>query len=383
MATDNTDKNNDKWSNWTWQQSNAIRSFDELKARFPWIERDVEKTSKYFNFQVTPYYLDLIDPNNPDDPIGRMILPTNNEIVFQPEELEDPIGDRVNSEDLHNSPMKTIVHRYEDRCLLFLTPLCSSYCRYCFRREIVSKPENMFSKDLIDAGLDYIRSHTEIKEVIFSGGDPLLVSDSKLAPILKELDAIPHLRSIRFHTRFPVFNPFRVTDELCSMLSALTKPVAMVVHVCHPNEVTAEFISATTKLIQSKVILLNQGVLLKGVNDSLPVMKELCYKLAEAHVKPYYIHYMDLAQGTSHFRIPILDAMELFKSLRGHISGYLIPQLILDIPGGYGKIPLEHSFIHTINTVDGKTEILVESPTTGKFLKYKEVLYEGTFSKKV
>lgn len=372
---DDLNKKSENWNSWTWQQQNAVRDFGKLKVLLPWVESNVEQTSQHFQFQVTPYYFQLIDRNDPNDPIAKICIPTNAEMTWQPEERPDPIGDRTKNEDMDNSPTRAIVHRYSDRCLLFLTPLCSSYCRYCFRREIVSKSENSFNTELVDKSIDYIQHTPELKEVILSGGDPLTIGDKKLISVLQRLAAIPHIRTLRIHTRFPVFNPFRVTDELANGLSALEKPMWLMVHVTHPREVTPEFKQAMKKLQRAGVGLINQGVLVKGCNDDVEILKELSYKLSDCGVLPHYMHTMDLAQGTSHFRVPLDEARAIMKQLRGHLPGHLIPNLILDIPGGYGKIPLEESFVKEINRDGKRLTLQVESThVPNKILTYEEVL---------
>jgi len=367
-------RSGERWTSWVWQQQRAIRRFDQLRALVPWLEAGAEATAAHFNLTITPYYFSLIDRTDPRDPLGRMVIPSRRELVWQPEELPDPIGDRTVNEDMNNAPARAIVHRYPDRCLLFLTPTCSSYCRYCFRREIVGKAENLFPADLVEEGIAYIRATAAIKEVILSGGDPLTVRDQRLGRALAQLDGIDHLRAIRLHSRFPVFNPFRVTDELCALFEGLRHPVWMVVHVCHPREVTPELEAALRKLRRAGVGLLNQSVLLRGVNDDVETLKELSYRLAACGVKPYYLHHLDLAQGTSHFRVPILEAMDLMKQLRGHLSGYMIPELVLDLPSGYGKIRLESSFVREVREEDGRVVLTAESPhVPGKLLRYEEV----------
>lgn len=341
----------------------------------PWLEPGVDATAAHFSLTITPYYLSLIDRTDPGDPLARMVIPSRRELDWEPEELPDPIGDRTVNEDMNNAPTPAIVHRYPDRCLLLLTPTCASYCRYCFRREIVGKSESLLPADLVQEGIAYIRATPAIKEVILSGGDPLTVQDGKLGRVLAQLDGIDHLRAIRIHSRFPVFNPFRVTDELCRVLEGLRHPIWMVVHVCHPREITPELEAAMRRLRRAGVSLLNQSVLLAGVNDDVETLKELSYRLAACGVKPYYLHYMDLAQGTSHFRVPILRAMDLMKQLRGHLSGYMIPELILDIPSGYGKIRMEHSSVREVRQEGGRVILTVESPhIPGKLLRYEEVV---------
>lgn len=335
------DKN---WSDWMWQQTHAIKDFSQLKNQLPWVENGLEATSAYFRLQITPYYLSLLDASNPEDPLAKICVPSLQELITSEQERVDPIGDRVNTDELKHSPTDAIVHRYPDRCLLLLTPLCSSYCRYCFRREIVSKAENSVSADVLEKSFEYIKNTPQLREVILSGGDPLLLSDNKLAEVLHKLDGVKHLRSVRIHTRFPIFNPFRITDEFVKMLSAFSRPMVLMLHVMHPREVTGEFKKAMAKLRKAGVVLLNQSVLIKGCNDDVETLKELSYCLADCGIVPQYLHLLDLAKGTSHFRVSIEQAQKLMQELRGRISGHLIPQLTLEIPGGYGKIPMETNY---------------------------------------
>jgi lysine 2,3-aminomutase len=358
------DKN---WSNWVWQQTHAVKDFSQLKKHVPWLEEGIEATSNYFRLQITPYYLSLLSPSDPEDALAKICIPNLQELITSENERVDPIGDRVNNEELKHSPTEAIVHRYSDRCLLLLTPLCASYCRYCFRRETVSKVENAVSQDVLEASYAYIQKTKSLREVILSGGDPLLLSDNKLAEVLQKLDAVEHLRSVRIHTRFPIFNPFRITDELVSKLTETALPVVIMLHVMHPREVTPEFKAAMKKLRKAGVVLLNQSVLIKGCNDDVEILKELSYLLGECGIIPQYLHLLDLAKGTSHFRVPIKKAQQLMQGLNGKISGHLIPQLTLEIPGGYGKISMEDTHFH--KTSEGLFQL------TSPHLVQKTVIY--------
>ncbi len=349
---------------WKWQQQHAIRDVDTLRRRLPWLESDIAATIDYFKLQITPYYLDLIEnTDDPDDPIALQCIPQNQELNRQSAELSDPIGDRTR----RTNPVKGIVHRYPDRALLLATPICSSYCRFCFRREIVSHNENHLTTLEQQRAINYIENHSEIREVILSGGDVLIFDDDKLLNLLRQLSTISHLRSIRIHSRFPVFNPYRLTDSLIAALDTLEKPLWLVTHVNHHREVTDDFKLRIKALIRATGIgVLNQGVLLKGVNDDIETLKALAYALNDAGIKPYYMHYPDLALGTGHFRPSLEKSRQLFKSLKGQLSGYLIPDLILDIPKGHGKISLTESFIE--NTTE--SSITVRSPLSANTRHY-------------
>lgn len=329
------------WRDWIWQQNHALKNVSQLRELAPWLESGLEETSENFQFQITPYYLSLLNLNEKNDPLAKITFPTLAELDWKSDELSDPIGDHIDEEGRHHHPTPAIVHRYPDRCLLFLTSLCSSYCRYCFRRELVAKPENTFPKNVLEESMDYIKKTSSLREVILSGGDPLLMSDEKLRGVLSCLAEIPHLRTLRIHTRFPIFNPFRITPSLLNVFAEIKIPLTMMVHVMHPREVTEEFKAAMRSLQKMGVILLNQSVLIKGCNDKAETLKELSYKLAECGIVPQYLHLLDRARGTSHFRVSVERAQQIFREIRGQLPGYMIPQLTLDIPGGHGKIPME------------------------------------------
>lgn len=267
------------------------------------------------------------------DPVGKQYLPSTAELSVTPEESLDPIGDET------HSPVPGIVHRYPDRVLLMPVRVCAVYCRFCFRREHVGPGQAQLSPGELESALDYIRSNSGIWEVILSGGDPLVLSPRRLKAILDELHTIPHVRVIRIHSRVPVADPVRVTDELCAVL-ATDKPLYLSVHVNHVDEITPEAETVLRALHQAGCVLLSQSVLLRGVNDSVEALENLFRRLVELRVKPYYLHHPDLAAGTEHFRLPLEEGQALAGALRGRLSGIAIPSYMLDIPGGYGKVPV-------------------------------------------
>jgi lysine 2,3-aminomutase len=283
---------------------------------------------------------DLIDKNDPRDPIARQFIPDAAELDHKPEELSDPIGD-----DTH-SPVEGIVHRYPDRVLLKLTHVCAVYCRFCFRREMIGpdKPAAL-SQTALTAALDYIRSHPQIWEIILTGGDPLILSPRRLRAVMKSLAAIEHVKVVRIHTRMPVAEPARVTAELLRAIKIKGKPTYVAVHVNHPRELTERARAACARLADAGIPLLSQTVLLAGVNDTAGVMDELMRALVECRIKPYYLHHGDLAPGTGHLRTDVATGQELMRRLRGRASGLCQPTYVLDIPGGYGKSPIGPSYV--------------------------------------
>lgn len=284
---------------------------------------------------ITPLMESLIDPNDPNDPIALQFRPDVRELTATPEERDDPIGDHS------HSPVEGIVHRYRDRCLLKIVSVCPVYCRFCFRREMVGpgKTQPLSPEALADA-LAYIAQHTEIWEVVLTGGDPFLLSPRRVRDITQRLAAIPHVKIIRWHTRVPIVDPGRVTDGFVDALhtDGLTPYVA--IHANHPREITPQAKAALVRLANAGIPLLSQTVLLKGVNDNSATLEALMRALVEARVKPYYLHHPDLAPGTSHFRVSIERGREIARDLHARASGLCQPTYVLDIPGGHGKAPL-------------------------------------------
>lgn len=288
---------------------------------------------------LTDQVLDAMQTQNTDtDPVARQYLPTAHELVDKPEELEDPIGD-----DAH-SPVKGIVHRYPDRVLLKPVHVCAVYCRFCFRREKVGPGSEALSADELSAALDYIRATPDIWEVILTGGDPFVLSPRRLQSIMAALNDIPHVEVIRFHTRVPIADPARVSDDLIAALKS-DKAVYIVLHANHAQELTQDVKSCLNRLSAAGIPLLSQSTLLRGVNDDAAKLEQLFRKLITMKVKPYYLHHPDLAPGTSHFRLTIAEGQDLMRSLQGCLSGIAIPRYVLDIPGGHGKVPVEPRWI--------------------------------------
>ncbi|MBN2384765.1 KamA family radical SAM protein [bacterium] len=327
-------------------------------------QRHLAQTCAQFQMKVPPYYLSLIDGDDPDDPIRRMCIPDPRELRIKRGELEDPIGDT--NESLNNQPVMAITHRYPDRVLLYPTPMCGGYCRFCFRKRLAGRREFSLTSAQLDRALDYIRSQPSIHEVILTGGDPLMLGDKKLFGLIEGIRSIEHVWTIRIHSRMPVWNPYRITDELAEGLRAY-HPVWIVTHFNHPRELSPLAEERLAALIDRGINVLNQAVLLKGVNDNQETLTELFWKLIRNRVKPYYLHQLDKARGISHFRVGIRKGVNILRELRGTIPGYAIPHYILDIPGGYGKVPLQYHYLNS----DGQGNIIVEAPD-GQLKMYED-----------
>lgn len=278
-----------------------------------------------------------------EDPVGRQYFPDGRETIVALNEDADPIGDHA------YSPVKGIVHRYPDRALLKITDTCAVYCRFCFRKEMVGKGEGVLSADELFSSLSYIRGHKELREIILTGGDPLTLSNRRIEDLLKELAAIEHLDIIRIHTRAPLVQPERVDEGLAALFSSLKKALYIVLHVNHAQEIDAKVKDAFFRLSRSGAVLLSQTVLLKGVNDDAEILEDLFRTLLANRVKPYYLHHPDLAPGTGHFQVSIKQGQDIIKSLRGNISGLAYPTYVLDLPGGYGKMPLTPSYLEALS----------------------------------
>lgn len=286
-----------------------------------------------FAGKISPILAGLVDAGNPQDPIARQFTPSPDEALSAPDDLIDPIGD------LKNSKLDCLVHRHPDRALLVPTWACPVHCRFCFRRDRVGGKGP--GPAMLKAALDYIRSHSEIREVILTGGDPLMLPSGKLGALMRELAAVDHVQSLRIHSRVPVAAPGRVSAALARALGRLVKPVNLVAHVNHASEITPEAGAAFWRLRKAGVALFSQSVLLKGVNDRPETLEALFAALLAAGVKPYYLHHPDLVPGTAHFRLGLKEGRALVKSLRSRLSGLALPVYILDQPGGEGKIPAE------------------------------------------
>jgi lysine 2,3-aminomutase len=304
----------------------------------------IEQVAARYAIGITPHVLDLIDRADPADPVAAQYVPSEAELVATPDERADPVGD-----DTH-SPVKGIVHRYKDRALLKPTHACAVYCRFCFRREMVGPGGAALDADELAQAVDHIRATPAIREVILTGGDPLVLSARRLASLLGELAAIDHVDWIRIHSRIPVAEPTRVTDELVAALKT-TKAVWVAVHVNHANELSPEALAACAKFVDAGIPLIGQTVLLKGVNDDADTLDTLFRALTKNRIKPYYLHHGDLAPGTSHFRTTIAHGQGLMRELRARLSGLAQPVYVLDIPGGAGKVPVGPAYISEDGTV--------------------------------
>jgi lysine 2,3-aminomutase len=328
------------WKNWRWQLKNRLNSVEDFEQVLRLTDSEREALSKpgLFRVDITPYYVSLINPDDPNDPVRRQIIPTAGEIVEFTGMMEDSL-----SEDAH-SPVPGLVHRYPDRVLMLITTQCASYCRYCTRSRIVGDPSATFSKEEFDKQLDYIRRTPQVRDVLLSGGDPLTVSPKVLERLLAGLYEIPHIEIIRIGSRVPVFMPMRVTDELVDMLAQF-HPLWLNIHVNHPNEITTELAEATDKLSRGGIPLGNQSVLLAGVNDCVHLQRKLVQDLVKIRVRPYYLYQCDLVEGAGHFRTPVAKGIEIIEGLRGHTSGFAVPTFVVDAPGGGGKIPLNPNYL--------------------------------------
>lgn len=325
-----------QWNDWKWQVKNRIETLEQLKQYItltPEEENGVKESLKTLRMAITPYYLSLIDPNDPNCPIRKQSVPTIAETHQAGADLLDPLHED------EDSPVPGLTHRYPDRVLFLITDQCSMYCRHCTRRRFAGQHDCESPKERIQKSIDYIARTPQVRDVLLSGGDGLLVSDAMLESIIERLRAIPHVEIIRIGTRTPVVCPQRITDDLVNMLKKY-HPIWVNTHFNHPNEITPESAEACAKLANAGIPLGNQSVLLRGVNDCVHVMKQLVRNLVKIRVRPYYIYQCDLSMGIEHFRTPVSKGIEIIEALRGHTSGYAVPTFVVDAPGGGGKIPV-------------------------------------------
>jgi len=333
---------------WRWHHAHAATSLFAVEALFPGrfdlsrLDRPaIDRAAAEYGMRATPYYLNLARAADPRDPVWALAVPDPRELTVLPQELADPTGDEVP----RNHPLRAVTRRYPDRALLLVTPTCSVHCRHCFRKRLVGNSDYAVSEAELDAALTWIAGQPALREVILTGGDPLTLGDEKLLAVLRRLDALPQLRALRIHTRMPVVNPFRVTDELAEALGRLARPLTLVSHFNHAVEVSPEARAALARLHARGITLANQAVLLAGINDEPDVHRELLWALAEARVRPYALHHADLVPGTSHLRTSVQKGYALMRALRGTVPGHLLPWYLLDVPGGYGKVPLDYPWI--------------------------------------
>ena len=330
----------EKWNDWRWQLSNRLNSIEDFDKvlKLTDSEREALSSKGLFRVDITPYFVSLIDPEDPNDPVRKQVIPTAGEINSFTGMMEDSLA-----EDRH-SPVPGLVHRYPDRVLMLVTTQCGSYCRYCTRSRIVGDPNENFSRAEFELQLEYLRRTPQVRDVLLSGGDPLVLAPRILEYLLQRLREIPHIEIIRIGSRLPVFMPMRVTDELCDMLQKY-HPLWMNIHVNHPNEITAELAEACDKLTRAGIPLGNQSVLLAGINDCVYTQRRLVHDLVRMRVRPYYLYQCDLVEGAGHFRTPVAKGIEIIEGLRGHTSGYSVPTFVVDAPGGGGKIPLGPNYL--------------------------------------
>ena len=329
----------DDWNDWRWQVKNRITILEELKKYITLTkEEDDPRILQEYRMAITPYYLSLIDPNDPYDPIRQQAIPTIQELERYSGELEDPLSEDV------DSPVEGLTHRYPDRVLFLVTENCSMYCRHCTRRRFAGHHDMAPPQSQIDACIEYIKNTPAVRDVLLSGGDALIRSDKNIEDILKKLKEIPHVEIIRIGSRAPVTNPFRITPELCEMLKKY-QPIWFNTHFNHPNEITEDSTRACEMLADAGMPLGNQSVLLRGINDCIHIMKKLVQQLIKIRVRPYYIYQCDLSIGLGHFRTDIAQGIEIIEGLRGHTSGLCVPTFVVDAPGGGGKIPVMPDYV--------------------------------------
>ncbi len=335
------DVSNEQWNNWKWQVKNRIETLDNLKKYIsltPAEEEGVRESLKTIRMAITPYYLSLINTDDPYDPVRKQSVPTINELHVSPSDLQDPLHEDS------DSPVPGLTHRYPDRVLFLITDMCAMYCRHCTRRRFAGQKDAASPNERIDRRIDYIARTPQVRDVLLSGGDALLMTDDRIEYILQRLRKIPHVEIVRFGTRTPVVMPQRITDDFVNMLKKY-HPIWLNTHFNHPNEITPEAAEACAKLANAGVPLGNQSVLLRGINDCTHVMKRLMHELVKIRVRPYYIYICDQSMGIGHFRTPISKGIEIIENLRGHTSGYAVPTFVVDAPGGGGKIPIMPTYL--------------------------------------
>jgi lysine 2,3-aminomutase len=330
----------EKWNDWRWQLSHRVNDLEEIEQILNLTddEREGLSAKDKFRVDITPYFISLIDPDDPADPIRRQVIPLGREQQAFTAMMEDSLA-----EDRH-SPVPGLVHRYPDRVLMLVTTQCASYCRYCTRSRIVGDPTQNFNRKDHEAQLDYLRRTPQVRDVLISGGDGLTLAPKLFESILRGLREIPHIEIIRIGSRVPVFLPQRIDDELCEMLEKY-HPLWINLHFNHPNEITPEVSRAVDKLTKAGLPVGNQSVLLAGVNDCVHIQRALVHRLVENRIRPYYLYQCDLVEGSGHFRTPVGKGLEIMEGLRGHTSGYAIPTYVIDAPGGGGKIPVMPNYL--------------------------------------
>jgi lysine 2,3-aminomutase len=359
-----SDVSDEDWNSWHWQLKNRVTSLARLQQLMPALSSEEHAGTQLANrklaLAITPYFFNLIDPADENCPIRRQVIPRIEETQTASWEMTDPCGEDS------RSPVPGLVHRYPDRVLFLVTDRCAAYCRYCTRSRLVSNATGYDFHPEFEKQIEYIRAHPEIRDVLLSGGDPLLFSDEKLENLLSRLRAIPHVEFLRIGTRIPIFLPQRITPELCAMLKQF-HPLFISVHTNHPRELTIEVREALGALADAGIPLGNQSVLLKHVNDDAVVMKALVQKLLMCRVKPYYVYQCDLITGSAHLRTSVRKGLEIMRALRGHTTGYAVPQFVVDAPGGGGKVPVNPEYVLSHNA-----DRVVLRNFEGKVFEYPE-----------
>lgn len=340
----------EQWDDWRWQLRNRITTLAQLERLLPTLTPEERAGTQLANQKlalgITPYFFNLIDPADEFCPIRRQVIPRIEETVTAPWEMSDPCGEEA------HSPVAGLVHRYPDRVLFLVTDRCASYCRYCTRSRMVSNASGYDFHPDFEQQIAYIRSHPEVRDVLLSGGDPLLLSDEKLDALLGALRAIPHVEFLRIGTRIPIFLPQRITPDLCAVLRRY-HPLFISIHSNHPRELTLEARTALERLADAGIPLGNQSVLLRHVNDDPEVMRIHVQKLLMCRVRPYYLYQCDLIAGSAHLRTSVRRGLEIMRQLRGYTTGYAVPTYVIDAPGGGGKVPLTPEYVvsHTADRV--------------------------------
>ena len=335
------DVTDEQWNDWKWQVKHRIETLEGLKKCIELTQEEEEgirQSLSTLRMAITPYYLSLINLDNPECPIRKQAIPTIAELHRAEGDLLDPLHED------EDAPVPGLTHRYPDRVLFLITDQCAMYCRHCTRRRFAGQHDSEIPSERIDKAIQYIADTPQVRDVLLSGGDALLVSDRYLESIIQRLRAIPHVEIIRIGTRTPVVCPQRITPELVDMLKKY-HPIWLNMHFNHANEITPESRTACERLANAGIPLGNQSVLLRGVNDCPQIMKRLVYELVKMRIRPYYIYQCDLSMGLEHFRTPISKGIEIIENLRGHISGYAVPTFVVDAPGGGGKIPLMPTYL--------------------------------------
>src|SRR6056297_2157746 len=361
------DVKEEEWNDWHWQVKNRITDVETLQKVIDINDeekKEIESSLNTLRMAITPYYASLMDYSDRDCPIRKQAVPTAKELNMGNADMEDPLHEDV------DSPVPGLTHRYPDRVLLLITDQCSMYCRHCTRRRFAGVTDKSMLMNQIDQAVEYIKNNENIRDVLLSGGDALLVSDDKLEKIIKKLRAINHVEIIRIGSRTPVVMPQRITDNLVNMLKKY-HPIYVNIQFNHPKEITEESAAACAKLVDNGIPVGNQTVLLKGVNSQPKTMKKLMQNLLQIRVKPYYIYQCDLSQGIEHFRTPVSRGLEIMEALRGHTSGLAVPTFVVDAPGGGGKTPLSPNYL--ISMAEDK---IIMRNYEGKVFAYTEPGYD-------